>query len=93
MSTVVPLFQVKLEQGVEMLQIFKNHEAETSLLDDFNFYDEREKTLLERKSKQRASATGNAAPTHAAESINQLSNNLADTLHLDGTKNVSKDLE
>lgn len=77
-----------------MLKIFKTHDADTSLLDDFNFYDEREKTLLERKAKQRASSTGNTAATLAPESINQLSDNLADTLRLDGVKNLlKKDLE
>ncbi|XP_011093936.1 YTH domain-containing family protein 2 isoform X4 [Sesamum indicum] len=82
--------EVKLEQGIEMLRIFKNHDADTSLLDDFNFYDEREKTLLERKAKQRASSTGNTAATLATESINQLSDNLAETLRLGGGKNLSK---
>lgn len=74
-----------------MLTIFKNHDAETSLLDDFNFYDEREKALLERKAKQRATPTGN---TTATDSVNQLSDNLADALHLDGVKNLTtKDVE
>lgn len=73
-----------------MLMIFKNHDADTSLLDDFNFYDEREKALLDRKAKQRASSTGNTTATLAPESINQLSDNLADALHLDGVKSLSK---
>ncbi|KAJ4906567.1 YTH domain protein [Raphanus sativus] len=30
--------EVKLEQGIEMLKIFKNYDAETSILDDFGFY-------------------------------------------------------
>lgn len=85
-----PPFQVKLEQGIEMLKIFKSHDAETSLLDDFNFYDEREKSLMERKGKQRASTIGNTTATLSTESINHLSDNLADTLHLDGGKNLSK---
>lgn len=85
------LFKVKLELGIEMLKIFKSHEAETTLLDDFNFYDEREKSLLERKAKQRASSNANPpAATLATESISQLSDNLADTLRLEGTKNHSK---
>ncbi|KAK6131734.1 hypothetical protein DH2020_034531 [Rehmannia glutinosa] len=92
---VVPPFQVKLELGIEMLKIFKNHDPDTSLLDDFNFYDEREKASLERKAKQRASSTGNTTTaTLATESINQLSDNLADTLRLDVDINLSKkDLE
>ncbi|KAL2534438.1 evolutionarily conserved C-terminal region 5 [Abeliophyllum distichum] len=83
--------EVKLEQGIEMLKIFKNHNAETSLLDDFTYYDEREKSLLERKVKQRATLTGNtAAALTAADSINQLSDNLADTLRLDSGKSLPK---
>ncbi|XP_073033927.1 YTH domain-containing protein ECT4-like isoform X1 [Primulina eburnea] len=87
--------EVKLEQGIEMIKIFKNYDAETSLLDDFNFYDEREKFLLERKAKQRAISTGNTSTSLSPELINQLSDNLADSLHLDGAKNLSKtkDLE
>lgn len=85
---------MKLDQGIEMLKIFKNHDADTSLLDDFNFYDERERALLERKAKHRASSTGNTPAAVTAESINQLSNNLSDTLHLDGGKKLPKaDLE
>lgn len=77
-----------------MLKIFKNHDADTSLVDDFTFYDEREKALLERKAKHRASSTGTTAAVLANESINQLSNNLADSLHLDGGKKLPKaDLE
>ncbi|CAA3021849.1 uncharacterized protein LOC111372679 isoform X2 [Olea europaea var. sylvestris] len=83
--------EVKLEQGIEMLKIFKNHNAGTSLLDDFTYYDEREKSLLERKVKQQATSSGNtAAPLPAADSINQLSDNLADTLRLDSGKTLPK---
>ncbi|CAA3029544.1 YTH domain-containing family 2 isoform X2 [Olea europaea subsp. europaea] len=79
--------EVKLEHGIEMLKIFKNYNAETSLLDDFTYYDEREKSLLERKVKQQYISTGHAAAAvTAADSINELSVNLADTLHLDRGK-------
>ncbi|XP_038984279.1 YTH domain-containing protein ECT2-like isoform X2 [Phoenix dactylifera] len=44
--------EVKLEQGLEILGIFKNHEADTSILDDFDFYEEREKAMQERKAWQ-----------------------------------------
>lgn len=43
--------QVGLKQGLEMLQIFKNYSAKTSLLDDFTFYENREKSLIEKKNK------------------------------------------
>jgi ribosomal protein S21 len=43
---------VKLEQGNEMLKLFKSHVNKTSILDDFLFYDTREKIMRDRKSKQ-----------------------------------------
>ncbi|GJN15480.1 hypothetical protein PR202_gb02400 [Eleusine coracana subsp. coracana] len=43
--------EVKLEQGLEMLKILKNHDDEASILDDFDFYEEREKALLENKAR------------------------------------------
>ncbi|XAR50701.1 hypothetical protein NMG60_11005099 [Bertholletia excelsa] len=73
--------EVKLDQGIEMLKIFKDHDAETSILDDFNFYDEREKTLKERKARQRISSTKNSPVTDP--SINQLSDNFAEALQLE----------
>ncbi|KAK9269326.1 hypothetical protein L1049_001097 [Liquidambar formosana] len=48
--------EVKLELGIEMLKIFKNHDARTSILDDFGFYDERERALQDRKARQKASS-------------------------------------
>eukprot|EP00249_Psilotum_nudum_P022350 c28481_g2_i2 orf=110-2164(+) len=44
--------QVKLEQGIEMLKIFKSFPLRTSLLDDFPFYDDRQRFLEERKLKR-----------------------------------------
>lgn len=44
--------EVKLEQGLQMLKIFKEHASKTSILDDFAFYENREKIMLEKKSKQ-----------------------------------------
>ncbi|KQJ99325.1 uncharacterized protein LOC100846631 isoform X2 [Brachypodium distachyon] len=43
--------EVKLERGLEMLKIFKDHEDDASILDDFDFYEEREKALLENKAR------------------------------------------
>ena len=34
-----------------MLKIFKDHEEDASILDDFDFYEEREKALLENKAR------------------------------------------
>lgn len=78
------LFQVKLPEGLEMLKIFKNYEADTSILDDFTYYDEREKSLVEKKSKQRPLPPGSAG----ADTISQLADSLAGTLNLEGNKKL-----
>ncbi|KAL8264884.1 hypothetical protein R6Q59_023014 [Mikania micrantha] len=41
--------EVGLQQGVEMLDIFKSYPSKTSLLDDLSFYENREKLLKARK--------------------------------------------
>lgn len=54
-TLVLLLFvQVKLEQGIEMLNIFKNYETDMSILDDFDFYEDRQKAMQERKARQQA---------------------------------------
>ncbi|XP_064973538.1 YTH domain-containing protein ECT2-like [Musa acuminata AAA Group] len=60
--------EVKLEQGLEMLGIFNKHEYEESILDDFEFYEERETALRQRK------ACEHPTPTN---SISQISNSFA----------------
>ncbi|KAK6252769.1 hypothetical protein QUC31_014489 [Theobroma cacao] len=47
--------EVELEQGIEMLNIFKNYESHSSILDDFYFYEERQKAMQERKARQLSS--------------------------------------
>ncbi|KAJ4874427.1 evolutionarily conserved C-terminal region 8 [Raphanus sativus] len=41
--------QVRLLQGSEVLNIFKNYVAKTSILDDFEFYENREKVMVQKK--------------------------------------------
>ena len=43
---------MKFEQGLEMLKIFKDHTSKTCILDDFGFYEARQKTMQEKKAKQ-----------------------------------------
>ena len=74
---------MKLEQGIEMLKIFKDYDAETSILDDFNFYDEREMTFQEKKARQRVSSTKNDSVELADASIKKLSENLGEALQLE----------
>ncbi|KAJ7955452.1 evolutionarily conserved C-terminal region 2 [Quillaja saponaria] len=44
--------EVKLEPGLKMIKIFKEHSSKTCILDDFGFYETRQKTILEKKAKQ-----------------------------------------
>jgi len=44
--------EVKLEQGLKIVKIFKEHTSKTCILDDFSFYEVRQKTILEKKAKQ-----------------------------------------
>ncbi|KAI4323304.1 hypothetical protein L6164_022919 [Bauhinia variegata] len=41
--------EVNYPQGLEMLNIFKSYAARTSILDDFEFYESRQKVLQEKK--------------------------------------------
>ncbi|KAJ9550683.1 hypothetical protein OSB04_014728 [Centaurea solstitialis] len=73
--------EVKLEEGLAMLKIFKEHESETSILDDFRFYDEREKSIQEKKSKMEQAK--NNVDDGSSSSVNELSDRVADSLQLD----------
>lgn len=79
--------EVKLEEGIEMLKIFKDYDARTSILDDFDFYDERERALKERKARQQACSTADIPDSLADESVNQLSDSLAQALKLEVSSN------
>ena len=39
------------KQGMEMLKVFKNHTMKTSLLDDFMYYENRQRIMLEEKGR------------------------------------------
>jgi ribosomal protein S21 len=55
-SELYILVQVKFEKGVEILKIFKEYSSKTCILDDFGFYEGREKTILEKKAKEQSLA-------------------------------------
>ncbi|KAH9301062.1 hypothetical protein KI387_012645, partial [Taxus chinensis] len=44
--------EIKFVQGIEMLKIFKNYSSKTSILDDFTYYEARQKAMKEKKSRQ-----------------------------------------
>ena len=70
-----------------MLKIFKANDTRTSILDDFEFYDERERVLRERKARQIASSTADVSDSPAVESVNQMSDSFAQSLKLDERNN------
>ncbi|CAM6103055.1 unnamed protein product [Calypogeia fissa] len=46
--------EVKFEQGLEMLNIFKSYASKTSILDDFQFYESRQRAMQEKRARQQA---------------------------------------
>ncbi|KAG2554630.1 YTH domain-containing protein ECT4-like isoform X4 [Panicum virgatum] len=44
--------EIHLEQGLQMLKIFKEHVSKTSILDDFAFYESRQKLMQDKRVKQ-----------------------------------------
>ncbi|KAI3709019.1 hypothetical protein L2E82_38717 [Cichorium intybus] len=80
--------EVKLEDGNKMLRIFKEHDSDTSILDDFHFYDEREKSFQEKRANEHISSAKNTIDDEA--SINRLSDKVAYSLQLEKHKEVTK---
>lgn len=40
---------MRFPQGIEMLNIFKNFVSKTSILDDFDFYESRQKVMQDKR--------------------------------------------
>jgi hypothetical protein len=79
--------EVKLEQGLQMLTIFKNHEAETSILEDFDFYEQREKALQENRRQQQPVSTEPHKSTDTnAGLVDRISNAFAQSVQLKDTE-------
>ncbi|KAJ8761229.1 hypothetical protein K2173_001285 [Erythroxylum novogranatense] len=41
--------EIRFSQGIEILNIFKNYVSKTSILDDFDFYESRQKVMQEKR--------------------------------------------
>lgn len=41
-----------MDQGLQMIKIFKEHSSKQCILDDFEFYEDRQKRIQEKKAKQ-----------------------------------------
>ncbi|KQJ95619.1 uncharacterized protein LOC100840334 isoform X2 [Brachypodium distachyon] len=77
--------EVKLEYGLQMLTIFKSHEAETTIVEDFDFYEQREKALKENRRQQQPGSTEPLKPTVAkavGDSIDHISDTFSRTVQL-----------
>lgn len=60
------------KQGIEMLKIFKNHIMRTSLLDDFMYYENRQKIMLEEKAKMLLKGYGSSLVFPPSGFVNKL---------------------
>uniref|UniRef100_A0ACD5W0B4 Uncharacterized protein n=1 Tax=Avena sativa TaxID=4498 RepID=A0ACD5W0B4_AVESA len=54
--------EVKFLQGADMLKIFKNFSCKTSILDDFDFYENRQKVMQDRRGKPLTTSLGHFMP-------------------------------
>ncbi|OEL18439.1 YTH domain-containing family protein 2, partial [Dichanthelium oligosanthes] len=90
--------EVKLEQGVQMLAIFKNHEAETTILEDFDFYEQQEKAVLDDRQQQElqhadAKAQKLVKASVVVDAVTQISNTFAQAVQLEETKDEESRLK
>ncbi|KAL2464789.1 evolutionarily conserved C-terminal region 2 [Forsythia ovata] len=58
--------EVGLDQGIQIIKIFKGHSSKTCILDDFEFYEGRQKTMVEKKAKQRQLQVANVEISESA---------------------------
>ncbi|KAF3549963.1 hypothetical protein DY000_02008771 [Brassica cretica] len=75
---------VGVEQGIEMINIFNSCEMKSSILDDFSFYEERQR-IQDRKARQRA-----LLENLRASSLTSVPTHLASSLHEDYVREMSK---
>lgn len=92
--------QVKFEQGIEMLNIFKKYETDMSILDDFEFYEERQKAMQERKARQLGGGAGgngnenkNVVALSANDFIRQMSKSFSEVVRLDESDRAGATLD
>lgn len=87
--------EVKLEQGLEMLNILKKYDSVVSILDDFGFYEDRQKAMQERKARQlqqqrqfsppaaAVDDSGQTPGSGSVELISQISKNFSQVVKLE----------
>ncbi|WZY75576.1 hypothetical protein YC2023_021960 [Brassica napus] len=87
-SQEVGTYVVKLRQGIEMLRIFKEYEAHTSILDDFSYYDERERQKVGEDGGRKEEGE-----EETSSSVEQLSERLQAVTVEDGKEGEKEDLK
>ncbi|AQL00425.1 hypothetical protein ZEAMMB73_Zm00001d012730 [Zea mays] len=72
-----------------MLTIFKSHEAETTIVEDFDFYEHREKALQENRRQQHAASTDTQklVDIKAQDVVADISDAFAKAVQLKNTEN------
>ena len=81
-----------------MLNLFKDYESEMSILDDFDFYEDREKAMQDRKAKQQQQSNPTGATVAmpvgdvhcipvpiSGDYINRMSKSFAQAVRLEGS--------
>jgi hypothetical protein len=79
---------IQLKQGLEMLSIFKSYPEKTSVLDDFNFYEERENLLKAKRISNLQKVAKGGDITNENGAVEEVSSPTASSL-IDLTRNLS----
>ncbi|KAF4390446.1 hypothetical protein G4B88_024452 [Cannabis sativa] len=79
--------EVGFIQGIEMLKIFKDHDARTSILDDFYFYDDREKLSRDRKARHQACSTSDGTDSLTDSVVHDVATTFSQALNLKESSN------
>ncbi|CAN1152552.1 YTH domain-containing protein ECT3 [Linum perenne] len=80
--------EVQLDHGIEMLHIFNKYVSHSSILEDFEFYEERQKAMQVRKSRQQANTAAAASPVAASSTAAASTNEHSHVSEI--VKNLSK---
>ncbi|KAE8686630.1 Evolutionarily conserved C-terminal region 2, putative isoform 2 [Hibiscus syriacus] len=68
--------EVNFEQGIQILKIFKDHSSKTCILDDFEFYEARQKITQEKKAKHQLGEPNDDAVSDNKENTVMTNKNL-----------------
>ncbi|KAL6845414.1 hypothetical protein ACP4OV_024909 [Aristida adscensionis] len=78
--------EIRFPQGTEMLNIFKNFSCKTSILDDFDFYENRQKVMQDRRGKPFTILSDHTLANSEKPAETKSQAQSVSTTKLDGTK-------